>query len=1076
MEPPASGGTIVLMDGPLFSPRQKARFLPPKPLEGELERPRLLEAVQGNSYRKLMLLCAAPGYGKTILAAQFARAADFPVAWLQLDGGDRDPSVFCSEILQALRFALKDWEPPTLDWIGAAGASEDPAALGSALAAALDRSLPDFTTLVIDDYHLVDDSQSVCNCMNAVLQELPPALHLFLISRYIPSLRITPLVAAQQVAGFSEEHLRFTPGEVQNLVSARNHISLPAAEAEALVSANEGWVTGILLSSHLLWRGFPLSEGLIGRDRIFQFLASEVLEQQPDPLRRFMLEASILQDMDAPACDFVLGRTDSREWLAQLDGRRLFVSATGEDPPAYRFHNLFREFLVSRMMQRDAGRCKTLQERAAEWHLREGMPERAFSYFIQAENYPRAARLAEENVRAYYESGRFRTLQEWARRLYPVRFEVPVLFGCTAMTLGMSGDFQKADEYLDIAEQGIERAGDATRRYSLQTTRAWIAFRRGDYLQGRELAAGVLKRGEAGGVAVADLRMAAEHAGRCAAALGDVAGAVAYLRQAMAKFPAAEKSYDHAHVMTELANALQAGGDTAESYILQRRALALWRELGFPGPIAIALNNLAYNQHMMGQLEEAEASYSEAMDWSRKSGDKHSQMLIFAGLGDLMKDRGQYAKAGSYYASADRLAEEDGDVQMLGYVYRAWADLNRWLKNYPAALEWLRRAGEFSETETDLRRAQDQILRGILMEETGRSAEAVRIMEEAVGVLERRSAAKPELAEAIFLLSRSHFRAGNMTEAERLLRKALDLSFVSGSDQYLVRQAGRAQDMLTAFSSHANLGGLCVSITERSQRQKQTAEEPEAESPHPDREKLKVCALGSLEISWEGRKIPRSAWVSQKTKELFLYIVDRAPAGRDELITVFWPEMPSGRAQANLYQTLYRIRRAIGADVLVLKNQICRLADNVVLVYDAADFEKSARRALALPVTDRTRTASLNEASGLFRGEYLRDVPVDWTSQRREEINQLFLSVIRELADECITLCRYEEGRAVLARGLEMDPFRDDLHQRMLRTLAAMGRTHEVVEHYRKYVAVLRSDLGLDPPLETRALYDSLIS
>ena len=101
---------------------------------------------------------------------------------------------------------------------------------------------------------------------------------------------------------------------------------------------------------------------------------------------------------------------------------------------------------------------------------------------------------------------------------------------------------------------------------------------------------------------------------------------------------------------------------------------------------------------------------------------------------------------------------------------------------------------------------------------------------------------------------------------------------------------------------------------------------------------------------------------------------------------------------------------------------------------------------------------------------------MDWASQRREEINQLFLGVIREVVDECTALCRYEEGRAFTARGLEVDPFRDDLHQRMLSILAAMGRKHEVVDHYQKYVILLRNDLGLDPPLETRALYDSLIS
>jgi two-component system, LytTR family, response regulator len=231
-----------------------------------------------------------------------------------------------------------------------------------------------------------------------------------------------------------------------------------------------------------------------------------------------------------------------------------------------------------------------------------------------------------------------------------------------------------------------------------------------------------------------------------------------------------------------------------------------------------------------------------------------------------------------------------------------------------------------------------------------------------------------------------------------------------------------------------------------------------------------------LEIRWSGKEIPRSAWASPKTKEVFLFLVDRAPVGRDELLTVFWPEMPSGRAQANLYQTLYRIRRAIGTDVLVLKNLMCRFADDLPLEYDATLFEKSARQAVGLPMTDPLRLTGLEKAAGLFQGEYLSDIAVDWAGQRREEINQIFLALVREQADEYFSLCRYADGRAALIRGLAIDPYRDELHQRMLKILAALGRKHEVVDHYQKYVFLLRKDLGLDPPSETRSLYASLIA
>jgi LuxR family transcriptional regulator, maltose regulon positive regulatory protein len=1061
---------------PFLSPRQKARFYPPKPLEGELERSRLLEAVQTNIFRKITLLCAAPGYGKTTLAGQFARSADFPVAWLQLEEGDRDAAVFCEDVLTAFQFAVKDWEPASPVLVGMPAVEEKPDALGSALAGTLDRKLSDFTALVIDDFHLVGDSPPILDLMNAFLREIPPALHLLLISRYVPTLRITPLVALQQAAGFSEEHLRFTPAEIQDLFAVRNHISLPKAEAETMAASNEGWVTGILLSSHLLWKGLPLGGGIGGRDQVYHFLASEVLEQQPDPLRHFMLEASVLHDMDPVACDFVLERKDSRSMLAELDARRLFVFSAGQEQPTYRFHNLFQDFLRATIRARDPSKYKALLVRSAEWNMKAGFIEVAFSYFVQAEEFSRAAKLAEVNVPKYYESGRFQILQEWARCLYPLRLEVPTLFGCVGMTYTDSGEFPRAEEYLNIAGLGLERSQDKSRLNSLQTSRAWLAYRKGDFPAGLALAEDLLRRGRADGVKSADLRLAACHAGLCVDAMGRPGDAVDYFRQALAMFPESDRSYDKARTITLLANALHAAGQTAEAYVLQRRALAQWKELGYPGPIAIALNNLAYNQHMMGQLEESEASYSDALEWSRKSGDKHSQLLIFAGLGDLSKDRAEYAKAAGFYSAADRFAEDSEDLTMLVYIYRARADLNRRLKNFPAAMEWAHRAGELSEMETPTVEAEDQVFHGAVLEEMGNRKEALDALTHAVEALERESAPASEEAEARFLLARSQFRSGSVPDAERSLRAAFDLAYGYGSDQNLVREAPGAADLLEGFFTHATMGGLCVSLLDRAKRQTVREDRGGRETIPAEPIGLSVRALGSLEIHWSGKEIPRSAWASQKTKEVFLFLVDRAPVGRDELLTVFWPEMPSGRAQANLYQTLYRIRRAIGTDVLVLKNLICQFADNMSLDYDVESFEKDARHALAVPITDPQRLAGLERTAGLFQGEYLKDVAVDWAGQRREELNQIFLTLVREQADEYLSLCRYEEGRLAVIRGLAIDPYRDELHQRMLKILGALGRKHEVVDHYQKYVYLLRKDLGLDPPLETRSLYASLIA
>jgi LuxR family maltose regulon positive regulatory protein len=224
-----------------------------------------------------------------------------------LDETDRDIVTIVGDLFQALHRALLDWLPPPPETLGLPSAASQPVSLGLALTQALDQAATDFTVLVIDDFHLVDDSPAVVEFFDSFIESLPPQLHVILLSRRIPPLKIASLAARQEIAGMSEEHLRFTAAEVQALLQKRNNLTLPANDAETLVSHTEGWITGILLSSQLIWRGLLSNVGM-GREQygmVYDYLAEEVLEQQPQDLRLFLMEAAVLPEMDPASCDAI---------------------------------------------------------------------------------------------------------------------------------------------------------------------------------------------------------------------------------------------------------------------------------------------------------------------------------------------------------------------------------------------------------------------------------------------------------------------------------------------------------------------------------------------------------------------------------------------------------------------------------------------------------------------------------------------------------------------------------------------------------------------------------------------------
>jgi DNA-binding SARP family transcriptional activator len=303
-----------------------------------------------------------------------------------------------------------------------------------------------------------------------------------------------------------------------------------------------------------------------------------------------------------------------------------------------------------------------------------------------------------------------------------------------------------------------------------------------------------------------------------------------------------------------------------------------------------------------------------------------------------------------------------------------------------------------------------------------------------------------------------------------------------GYEQMLLSEVPRTRPLLESCRGHPEIGGQVSALLARADAvhavRARLAERglasagAAAAAPAPA---LEVRALGSVRILRDGAEIPAKSWRSARPRELFLYLIDRVPVARDKVLAAFWPDMPPARAVANLYQSLYLLRRALGIDVVVLEEQECRLAPSLELRYDAALFEAQARTALAYRRNETRRVGALAAAAALYGGDFLADLPAEWAVQRQHDLSALHQRVLTEYADELLHLTRYEEARQVLTRALAAEPYRDDVHGMMLMCLAAIGRRYEVVAHYQRYRETLRNDLGLDPPAEVRALYARLI-
>ncbi|MEW5868593.1 MAG: LuxR C-terminal-related transcriptional regulator [Chloroflexota bacterium] len=460
----------------------RTKFTPPALRQDTLPRPALAAWLKDElPESRLLLVCAPAGYGKTTLLAGLPQVCpEYRLAWLNLEAEDDDPVRFLAALGQALSAELPEFQQEVDDLLLSAGMSGG-VSLRQAMPALVNAaaSAPAPRLLVLDDLHEISNP-AIYAALAALLAHLPAGLHLAISTRHTPPLRLSRLRARRQVIECLSGDLRFDLDETRQL-NALLELRLAEAELVELHRRTEGWVAGMIL---LARRPRPPSDverhpGLVDASS-FDYLAEEVLAGQPETLRRFLLETSILEEFTPRLCYQVTGHSRAGEWLEELYRRNLFISRTAEEAdagPRYRYHSLFAAFLRSELQRASPERCLELHRRAARLV---GEPGRALQHWLAAQEWQPAADLLESTGEAYFQQGRQETLAAWLARLPgEVVAQRPRLGYLRAMSLLLRGDIPAAQAAIDAA---LQAPAPGAARGALLVGAGALAFLRADFI------------------------------------------------------------------------------------------------------------------------------------------------------------------------------------------------------------------------------------------------------------------------------------------------------------------------------------------------------------------------------------------------------------------------------------------------------------------------------------------------------------------------------------------------------------------------------------------------------------------
>jgi LuxR family transcriptional regulator, maltose regulon positive regulatory protein len=447
-------------------------------------RPQLYKRLDQGLGRRLTLLCAPAGFGKSTVLSEWIRQKAHdpptPVAWLSLDPGDNDPVRFWSYVVAALQRVAPAIGLAAMALLQAPQPLSPEGLLTPLLNELAARS--ETMVLVLDDYHLITDP-AIHKALLFVLDHLPPQLHLILSSRIDPPWPLARWRAQGQLAEVRAEDLRFTPDEAARFFQDRMGLDLSPAAITALERRTEGWIAGLQLAA-LSLQGVNDREHFIaafsGSNRyIVDYLVEEVLSHQPAAVQAFLLRTSILERLCGPLCDAVLGQaegsasvagdgfTTAQTLLEQLDHANLFLIPLDAERHWYRYHHLFAEVLANRLRQTQRALQATLHSRASAWFEAHELWPEAIHHALAATDFVRAAQLIERVGIAHYAQPAIQhSLDRWLPSLPPTiirqRPRLCLIYAWILFAqLDMAGALQRVAEAEAAWQQSNAQPADA---------------------------------------------------------------------------------------------------------------------------------------------------------------------------------------------------------------------------------------------------------------------------------------------------------------------------------------------------------------------------------------------------------------------------------------------------------------------------------------------------------------------------------------------------------------------------------------------------------------------------------------
>ncbi len=728
------------------------------------------------------------------------------------------------------------------------------------------------------------------------------------------------------------------------------------------------------------------------------------------------------------------------------------------------------------LRRKDEARYLDLTRRAAAAYAAHGQWERAVSRYLTLKDYDRVAEIIEQTAIRLHESGRWDTLAGWIDALpEDVLAARPFCLIHRGKIHMERGAHRQALAAYDQARQACRLLGHNLGAAHALVQKSYVLRFQGQYADALAHCheALALANGPSASAKFAQA-LAHRNAGLCYLRLGQLEDGLGNLQQALRLYEELDDPYDIGMTRHDLGLAHELAGDLDRAADRYQSALQQWQQLGNLGAWANTLNSLGVIHFYRGDYERSAQLLNEALDKVRPVNNLRVEALIWASLGDLQRDLGAYELARQAFTDGLQTATRCNEGFVVTYALDGLGNILRLQGDLPRARQRLLEALEQAERhDSTFEIGLVHSSLGILAVQEGALQSAREHLDKAIALFSA-GGYKREWARVCLHKANLDYAHGERKDALAGLKQAFKLAQQLSFDHFMVVEGQHLKPLLQYAAKHSAHDNGFARLLERIQAyQARTAQRPEpvvqAEPPSP----LRLYALGKPLVELEDAPV---SWPTTQSRDVFFCLLHHTQGlSKEQVGAIFWPDHSPQKLDGIFRSTLYRVRRAVFRESVVLEAGLYRFNGQCDYWFDVRVFERLLDQAEG-GAEAQDKIGLLQKACDLYRGDYLEGNDADWCMLTREQLRKRYLEALETLAALHCDQGEPRQAIEVYQKSLRCDPYRESAYRGLMTCHYHLGDRAAAIRHYQTCAAILRDELKLGPAPETTKLLLKIMS